>query len=116
VIPQRIQYNMPAGSVAGSSVSYIKQLNAGEQVSGFVELTGQYYSVDWSYNWHFQILGPGGESLHDWQGHWVNTPHHDFNFTASYTGRYTLRVSHASSYSKNLVIEIRPAGWGYSGS
>jgi len=109
---QGIEYIMPAGSVAGSYVSYSRQLNAGEQVTGFVELAGQYYNVDWSYDWHFEILGPEGELLHDWQGHWVNTPYHDFSFTASHTGRYTLKVSHASSYPKNLIIGICPAGWG----
>jgi hypothetical protein len=103
---------MPPGSIGGSYVYYSKQLNAAEQVTGFVELTGQYYSVDWSYNWRFQILGPKGESLQDWQGHWVNSPHHDFSFTAPYTGKYTLKVSHTSSYPKNLTIEIHPSGWG----
>jgi len=114
-ITQRIEYTMPAGSVSGSYVSYSKALSAGDTVSGFVELTGTYYSVDWSYEWTFQVLGPGGESLQVWKGHWVNNIHHDFSFIASYAGTYKIRVSHASSYPKNLVIEIRPPGWGYSG-
>ena len=109
---QTIEYVMPPGSVAGSRVSYSKQLDAGEQVSGFVELSGEYHDIDWSYGWHFQILGPGGEILHEWKGHWVDSPHHDFSFMAAAEGKYTLEIKHASSYPKNLIIEIQPPGWG----
>jgi hypothetical protein len=113
-IPQSIQYTMLAGSVAGSSVSYTKMLNAGDTISGYAELTGTNYGVDWSYTWTFQILGPGGESIIDWQGHYVNSPHKDFNTTASYSGIYTIRVSHVSTYPKNLAIRVSPPGWGYA--
>jgi hypothetical protein len=114
-VPQRIQYEMPAGCVSRSSVSYSNYLDAGEQISGHVELTGISYSTDWSYEWEFHILGPGGESMDDWTGHYVNNPRHDFSCTASYAGTYTIRVSHVSCYPKTLVIEVTPTGWGYSG-
>ena len=107
---------MPPGAISVSKVSYSKTLKAGDNVSGFAELTGQYYSVDWSYQWHFQVLGPGGESVLDWTGNWASNSHHDFVFTASYAGTYKILVSHWSSYNKNLVIEIAPPGWGYAGS
>ena len=113
---QRIEYTMPAGSIAGSEVLYSKALKAGDKVDGFVQLAGQYHSTDWSYEWTFQIIGPGGESIHPWKGHWVNNNYHEFSFTASYAGTYKIRVYHVSSYSKNLTIEIWPPGWGYSGS
>jgi len=109
--PQIIIFTMPPGAIGGSTVRYSKTLKAGETVDGSVQLTGQYYSVDWSYNWTFQILGPGGESIQQWTGHWVNNNYHEFSFTASYTGTYKIRVYHASSYSKNLTIEILPPGW-----
>ncbi len=112
--PQRIQYTMPGWGILGCVVSYTKECQAGERITGFVELTGTYYSVDWSYEWTFQILGPGGESVQIWKGRWDNSNHHDFSFTASYAGTYKIRVSHASNYPKNLVIEIQPPGWGYS--
>ena len=115
-IPQSIQYTMPAGSVAGSSVTYTKTLKAGDTISGYAELTGTNYGADWSYTWTFQVLGPGGESMTDWQGHYVNNPRKDFNITASYGGVYTIRVSHASMYPKNLVIKVSPSGWGYAGA
>ena len=109
---QRIEYTMPAGSIAGSEVLYSKALKAGDKVDGFVQLTGEYHSIDWSYEWTFQIIGPGGESIKPpWKGHWVNNNYHEFSFTASYAGTYKIRVYHASSYSKNLAIEIWPLGW-----
>ena len=115
-LPQRIEYVMHAGAVAGSVMSYSDYLQAGETVHGYVELTGHNYGYDWSYTWTFQVLGPGGESLEDWSGHWVNNNYHDFRFTASYAGTYKIKVSHVSSWEKQLHIEIQPAGWGYSGS
>jgi len=108
---QPIEYTMPAGSIGGSEVIYSKTLKAGDKVDGFVQLTGEYHSIDWSYEWTFQIIGPAGESIHLWKGHWVNNNYHEFNFTASYAGTYKIRVYHASSYSKNLTIEICPPGW-----
>jgi hypothetical protein len=112
---QVIEYTMPPGAVSRSSVSYSQWLEAGEQVDGLVELTGEYHSSDWSYSWDFQVFGPGGESVHYWLGHWVNTPQHSFEFTASYAGEYKIKVSHVSFYQKNLTINIWPPGWGYSG-
>lgn len=112
-IPQSIQYTMPAGSISTSSVTYTKALKAGDTISGYAELTGTNYGSDWSYTWTFQLLGPGGESIIDWQGHYVNNPRKDFNSTASYSGVYTIRVSHVSMYPKNLSIRVLPAGWGY---
>jgi len=109
---QRIEYMMPAGSIAGSEVLYSTVLKAGDKVDGFVQLTGEYHSIDWSYEWTFQIIGPGGEPIKPpWKGHWVNNNYHEFSFTASYAGTYKIRVYHASSYSKNLTIEIWPPGW-----
>jgi len=114
---QRIEDTMPPGSIGGSEVLYSKALKAGDKVDGFVQLAGQYYGIDWSYEWTFQIIGPGGEPIKpSWKGHWVNNNYHEFSFTASYAGTYKIRVYHASSYSKNLTIEIWPPGWGYSGS
>jgi hypothetical protein len=114
---QRIEYTMPGVPILTTySVTYSKSLQAGDKVDGFVQLTGQYYSVDNTYEWQFQILGPGGESIQQWKGNWANNNYHEFNFIASYTGTYKLRVTHGSMYSKNLTIQIWPPGWGFSGS
>ena len=113
---QSISYTMPAGGIVPSVVSYTKVLSAGDRVDGSVQLTGEYHSSDWSYEWNFQVLGPGGESIEDWNGNWANNNYHTFSFVASYGGSYTIRVSHASFYPKSLVIQISPPGWGYSGA
>lgn len=108
---QRIEYTMPPGAASSYYVSYGKQLEAGETVDGFVELTGEYHSADEMASWNFQIFNPFGAKMYDWQGNIITAQRHDFNFTASSSGMYWLRVSHVSRYSKNLVIEIRPSGW-----
>ena len=108
---QQIEYMMPAGSITGSKALYSKALKAGDKVDGFVQVAGEYHSIDWSYEWTFQIIGPGGESIHLWKGHWVNNNYHEFSFTASYAGTYKIRVYHGSSYSKNPTIGIWPPGW-----
>lgn len=113
---QTIEYTMPPGAASYYYVSYSKQLEAGETVDGFVELTGEYHSADQMASWNFQIFDPFGGKLLDWQGNVITAQHYDFNFTASSAGTYTLRVSHVSRYSKNLVIEIRPPGWSPMGA
>lgn len=114
---QRMQLTMPGYGMLGCIVSYTRVLNAGDKVSGFVDLTGQYYSVDWSYQWRFQILDPSGKPVYDKTYVFVSDMgknHYDFNFTASSYGTYKIVVTHWSNYSKNLVIEVQPTGWGKS--
>lgn len=115
-LSQRIEYIMPPGAWRISEVSYTKQLYAGQKVNGSVQLIGEYHSVDWSYQWGFQIFGPGNESVHHWEGHWLDSPRHEFSVTASYSGKYTIKVSHRSYYDKKLVIQVVPAGWANSES
>lgn len=110
-IMQEITYTMPTGTISGSVVSFSNILNRGDIVEGFVELTGQYYTTDWSFRWTFEILAPEGRRVDVFHGHWVRRNHHDFSFTAPYTGSYKIRVRHNSSYDKYLVIKIRPKGW-----
>ena len=110
-IRQKVTYTMSTG-ISGSVAVYTNELKRGDNVDGFVELTGEYRSQDWSFRWTFEILGPEGRQIEYWGGgHWVKRPHHDFSFTAPYNGTYKIRVRHDSSYDKYLVIEIRPKGW-----
>jgi hypothetical protein len=39
------------------------------------------------------------------------TPHYDFDFTASSDGVYTIRAIHFSLYTRDLNMEITPSGW-----
>jgi hypothetical protein len=110
--PQVINNTLPGVPLFTTySVTYSKALQAGDNVSGFVQLTGQFYSIDNTYNWTFQILGPGGESIQSWTGNWSNNNYHTFAFTASYAGTYKIEISHGSAYSKNLTVNIWPPGW-----
>jgi len=110
-IMQEIKYTMPVGEISGSVVSFSNVLNRGDIVEGFVELTGQYYSLDRSFRWTFEILGPEGRQADVFRGDWVRRNHHDFSFTAPYTGSYKIRVRHNSLYDKYLTIQISPKGW-----
>jgi len=109
---QRIEYTMPGVPIFITRyVTYSKTLQVGDKVDGSVQLTGQYFDFDNTYEWQFQVIGPGGESIQQWKGHWVNNNYHEFSFPASYAGTYKIIVSHGSRQDKNLTIEIWPPGW-----
>jgi hypothetical protein len=116
VVYQTITYEMPPGAGSSYAVSYQKQLEAGQEVDGFVELSGEYHSGDQFASWRFEVYGAANEKLHDWEGNILSSQHHDFSFIATKAGRYTIQVSHVSRYSKNLVIEVKPPGWAPLGS
>jgi len=111
VVTQVITRTISPGSISTSTTEYNKYLQAGEQVTGTVQLTGTHHATDWSYKWQFEIIDPKGTHVDSWEGHWLNNPRHTFGFTASQTGMYRLRITHWSSYNKNLRIEIKPSGW-----
>ncbi len=116
VVYQTITYEMPPGAGSSYAVSYQKQLEAGQEVDGFVELSGERQGADQFASWDFQVYGAANEILLEWEGNILSTQHHDFSFTASSAGVYRIKVSHISKYSKNLVIEIKPPGWATLGS
>jgi uncharacterized repeat protein (TIGR02543 family) len=107
---QEIREVMPSG-ISGSAVVFTNFLEKGELIEGFVELTGEYYSQDWSFDWNFELINPEGREVDYWQGHWVKNNHHDFSFKAQYSGSYKIRVRHNSLYDKDLLLKIRPKGW-----
>ena len=111
IIGERIDFTMPPGSVSAYTVSYIKQLEAGEVVEGFAELTGETHSTDQFANWEFEVFGPASERIQEWDGNIVTSQHHDFKFQATNAGNYTIKISHRSRNPKELHIEISPAGW-----
>jgi len=110
-IMQEVTYTMPTGTISGSVVLFSNVLNQGDIVEGFVELTGQYYTMDRSFRWTFEFLAPEGRQVDVFHGHWVHRNHHDFSFSAPYTGSYKIRVRHNSLYDKYLIIKIKPKGW-----
>ncbi|MBN1862115.1 MAG: DUF4402 domain-containing protein [Dehalococcoidales bacterium] len=107
---QEIREIMPTG-ISGSAVVFSNFLEGGDAIEGFVELTGEFYSQDWSFDWSFELINPEGREVDYWQGHWVNNNHHDFSFKAQYSGNYKIIVRHNSLRDKELLIKIRPMGW-----
>lgn len=109
---QTLKKDMPPGSATSVSVSYTNQLRAGTRIEGFADMTGPYQSGDAFYTWSFQVIGPGGAPVHNWEGNIQTSTHHDFDFVAAVDGTYTIRVSHVSRWAKSLTIQIKPGGWG----
>ncbi|MFC1938542.1 hypothetical protein ACFLWM_00055 [Chloroflexota bacterium] len=107
---QEIRLIMPTG-ISGSAVTFTNDLERGEIIEGFVELTGEYRGQDWSFDWTFEIISPEGRKIDYWEGHWVKDNHHDFMFKAQYNGTYKIRVRHNSLTDKDLLIKIEPKGW-----
>jgi hypothetical protein len=107
---QVIEEVMPAG-ISGSVVVLSNVLEGGDVIEGFVELSGEFLSQDWSFDWTFEIVGPEGRRLELWEGHWVRNNHHDFSFRAQFNGVYRIKVRHSSLTDKNLLIKIVPMGW-----
>ena len=95
-------------------MNYTKYLQAGDIIDGVVQLTGPSNAVDNSYQWQFQILGPGGESIKVLTGDFRTTTSIPFHAVVSYAGTYRIRVTHQSISTKTLMIDLTPPGWGYA--
>jgi hypothetical protein len=95
-------------------MNYTKYLQAGDVIDGLVQLTGPSNAVDNSYQWQFQILGPGGESIKVLTGDFRTTTSISFHAVASYAGTYRIRITHQSISTKTLIIDLTPPGWGYA--
>ncbi|MEA1871852.1 MAG: hypothetical protein U9M91_00390, partial [Chloroflexota bacterium] len=109
---QTLEYHMSPGSVAGSYAQYEKHLQVGEKVTGSLRLTGYYPSLDWDYTCCFWVYDSSGNQIHEWcEDFKKDGLYHEFSFTASYTGKYTIKVGHCSFYSRELHIEVSPYGW-----
>ncbi len=107
---QHIETSMPSVPIyVYRTATYNKQLQSGAMVDGNVLLSGQVFTIDNTHTWDFWVLGPGGETIQHWTGNINDT--HAFNFTASYAGIYSIKVSLSSTYNRNLAIDIWPPGW-----
>jgi len=113
---QTITYEMPPGSGSAYALSYFKQLEAGQVVEGVVELTGEQQSGDQFASWKFQVIGAVNNIVQEWEGNISSNQSHKFSFTATMAGRYIIKISHISRYTKNLRIEVKPPGWAIMGT
>ncbi len=110
-----IETQMQGVSILGYYyMNYTKYLQAGDTIDGVVRLTGPVNPVDNSYQWQFQILGPGGESVKAVTADFRTTTSIPFHVVASYAGTYRIRVTHQSISTRTLIIDLTPTGWGYA--
>ena len=121
ITTQIIDYYMQAAPIDGDSiVNYTNVLNAGDNVSGWVQMVGKWeLPGDWRTPWFFKALSPSGEVL-DFatiQFHIEGEdPVYNFNFTAPTQGVYTIQISHICCNPQDVHIEIQPSGWEFSGN
>ena len=109
---QIINIPMSPGSVTTSSVTYTNRLVAGEKVEGFVRLTDTYASVDWSHTCCVKVFDPKTTCIFKNCGEFQEGGfYRDFDFNTRYEGDYRIQIQHWSNYSRDLYIEICPAGW-----
>ena len=113
---QKIEYFMESAPPDGnSSVRYTNILNTGDNVSGLIQLVGEWeLSGDWAYPWEFKVLNPSGDVVEQAivrYDTWVDDPVYYFNFSASIQGVYTIEVAHISVFPRDLYMEIQPSGW-----
>ena len=112
---QHIEAQMQGVSFLGYSyLNYTNYLQAGDVIDGVVQLTGPSNNIDNTYQWTFQILGLGGESIKLLTSDFRTTGSLQFHVPASYAGTYRIRVTHQSISTKTLTINLTPPGWGYA--
>jgi len=109
---QTLKCPMPPNTLTGSYVEYRRPLQAGEKVTGSLQLTGYYPSLDWDSTCCFWVYDPDGNEVYKWcEDFKEDGLSHKFSFTASYNGVYVIKVEHCSFYSRQLHIEVSPYGW-----
>ena len=112
---QHIETPMQGVSILQYSyMNYTNYLQAGDVIDGVVQLTGPSHDTDNSYQWTFQILGPGVESIKVLTGDFRTTSSLQFHVPVSYAGTYRIRVTHQSISTKTLAMDLTPSGWGYA--
>jgi hypothetical protein len=113
---QRVTQLMEAADLDGRSViDYVRILNPGEKVRGYMIVVGLWeVEGDYCTPWTFEAWGPGGVLL-DTETINVDIVDYDayypFEFTAETSGEYVIRAIHYSLYTRDLTMEIVPPGW-----
>jgi len=108
---QEITTIMPEPTFSYSTATFTNTLEKGDIIEGFIEISGEFKTQDWSFDWTGEVIDPDGDTIDIFRGHWVKEPRYDLNVEITSAGEYTIRVRHKSWDEKNLLIHIRPKGW-----
>ena len=108
---QEISIIMPPPTYSYSTATFTNTLEKGDIIEGFIEISGEFKTQDWSFDWTGEVIDPDGDTIDIFRGHWVKEPRYDLNVEITSDGEYTIRVRHKSWDEKNLFIHIRPKGW-----
>jgi hypothetical protein len=108
---QEINTIMPEVTLSYSTATFTNTLEEGDIIEGFIEISGEFKTQDWSFDWTGEVIDPDGDTIDIFRGHWVEEPRYDLNVEITSAGEYTIRVRHKSWDEKNLLIHIRPKGW-----
>jgi hypothetical protein len=108
---QEINTIMPEPTFSYSTATFTNTLEKGDIIEGFIEISGEFKTQDWSFDWTGEVIDPDGDTIDIFRGHWVEEPRYDLNVEIKTAGEYTIRVRHKSWHEKNLLIHIRPKGW-----
>jgi len=108
---QEITTIMPEPTFSYSTATFTNTLEKGDIIEGFIEISGEFKTQDWSFDWTGEVIDPYGDTIDIFRGHWVEEPRYDLNVEINSAGEYTIRVRHKSWDEKNLLIHIRPEGW-----
>jgi hypothetical protein len=108
---QEITTIMPEPTLSYSTATFTNTLEKGDIIEGFIEISGEFKTQDWSFDWTGEVIDPDGDTIDIFRGHWVKEPRYDLNVEITSAGEYTIRVRHKSWDEKNLLIHIRPKGW-----
>ncbi|AII58622.1 cell wall-binding protein [Dehalococcoides mccartyi] len=116
---QTVSLVMPNRIGESTWISWSKELLKDQYIVINSSLAGAFNLSDSSHLWRVEVFRPDGEHIENWFGdYWLN-PEHVFAFTAQISGTYMLKVSHYSSFIKDLNMSFSPGGWvitGYSWS
>jgi len=108
---QRIELTLPPGQKESSWVVFTRTLRNGEKVSGTILVTGQYDVQDRSQNWTMIVTDASGNQIYQLVGNWFGASPRGFSFNALADSEYKIKLSHGSSNSKALQLDISPSGW-----
>jgi hypothetical protein len=108
---QEIRIIMPERDKHSVSATFMNTLTAGDVIQGFIELSGEFKTQDWSFDWSVEVIDPEGDTIDIFRGHWIKENHCDLNVEVRDDGQYKIIVRHNSWYDKNLLIKIQPEGW-----